>query len=856
MGERISVGVLIKNNAINTLKKHYMNSIRKALLAMAILCCGFAYAQQTPVTKANYELAERFSSKKVGNMVFSTTVHPRWFKNSDKFWYNYTTGEGIRYYIVDPAAGTKKEIWDMADLASRISEITKDPFDAQHLPMSGLKLVDDKYFTFTIQSNLMVPKKEKKPESDKVKEGENAKRPPRAPKMEKKRFKFQYEIATGKLTDISDEEKEEEKNYPSWANVAPDGSCAVFVKKFNIWYMDKGNLEKAMENEKDTTIVEIQLTTDGTKDFSYGGGRESNPYATEKELNRRSHCPAMWSPDSRHFALVRSDRSMIKDLWVINVLANPRPQLESYKYQMPGEPSPKQYLYLFNMDSKEGKVIRTAAFKDQSLSFIRIPMKHAYLYNKHNHSKWLGDNSKFYFTRTSRDLKRVDICTVDVNADSCTAVIEERLNTYVETRDLKVINNGTELIHWSERDGWAHLYLYGADGTLKNRITKGDFHVDQILGVDEAKRVVYFTACGKDKSLNPYYLHVYSANLDGSNMKILNKGNFDSHDWSLADDCKYLVSNHSRVDTTPQSSLYDNTGRKIMDLEEADLSRLFANGYKFPEIFTVKAGDGITDLYGVMYKPFDFDSTKHYPIIEYVYPGPQTEATNSHWSRSMDRIDRLAQLGFIVVTVGNRGGHPNRSKWYHNFGYGNLRDYGLEDKKVAVQQLAARHKFINGKKVGIHGHSGGGFMSTAAILKYPDFFTAAVSCAGNHDNNIYNRWWSEQHHGILEEITAKGDTTFRYSINTNQQIAPNLKGHLLLVTGDVDNNVHPGGTIRVVNALIKANKRFDLLVLPGQRHSFGPMTEYFFWRMADHFSKYLLDDNTPRPVDIPEMNND
>jgi dipeptidyl aminopeptidase/acylaminoacyl peptidase len=292
-----------------------------------------------------------------------------------------------------------------------------------------------------------------------------------------------------------------------------------------------------------------------------------------------------------------------------------------------------------------------------------------------------------------------------------------------------------------------------------------------------------------------------------------------------------------------------------MDLEEADLSQLFARGYKFPEIFTVKAGDGITDLYGVMYKPFDFDSTKLYPIIEYVYPGPQTEANNSSWTKSMDRVDRLAQLGFIVVTVGNRGGHPNRSKWYHNFGYGNLRDYGLEDKKVTVQQLAARHPFINGNKVGIHGHSGGGFMSTAAILKYPDFFSAAVSCAGNHDNSIYNRWWSEQHHGVLEEVSEKGDTTFKYSINTNQQLAKNLKGNLLLIHGDIDNNVHPGNTIRVVDALIRANKRFQMLILPGQRHAFGDMTEYFFWRMADHFCEYLIGDSQKNEIDIKQMNN-
>ncbi|UKI40069.1 MAG: S9 family peptidase [Alistipes putredinis] len=221
----------------------------------------------------------------------------------------------------------------------------------------------------------------------------------------------------------------------------------------------------------------------------------------------------------------------------------------------------------------------------------------------------------------------------------------------------------------------------------------------------------------------------------------------------------------------------------------------------------------------------------------------------------MNRVDRLAQIGFVVITVGNRGGHPSRSKWYHNYGYGNLRDYGLEDKKVAVQQLAARYPFIDGERVGITGHSGGGFMSTAAILKYPDFFKVAVSCAGNHDNRIYNRWWSETHHGVKEKIGENSDTTFLYSIANNQQIASNLKGRLLLVTGDIDNNVHPANTMRVVNALIRANKRFYMLVLPGQRHSFGDMNEYYFWRMADYFGQHLLGD-CQSSVDIPQLNND
>ena len=292
-----------------------------------------------------------------------------------------------------------------------------------------------------------------------------------------------------------------------------------------------------------------------------------------------------------------------------------------------------------------------------------------------------------------------------------------------------------------------------------------------------------------------------------------------------------------------------------LDLETADLSLLFDAGYKFPERFKVKAADGVTDLYGAMYKPYDFDSTKVYPICDYVYPGPQVEANNISWSKGFTRTDRLAQLGIIVITVGNRGGHPNRSKWYHNFGYGNLRDYGLEDQKYAIQQIGARFPFVDLDRVGIHGHSGGGFMSTAAILKYPDFFKAAVSCAGNHDNSIYNRWWSEQHHGILEKID-KGDTTFVYHIDTNQELAKNLKGHLMLVHGDVDNNVHPANTIRVVNALIKANKRFDMLLLPGQRHGFGDMNEYFFWRMADYYSEWLIGDTQRSKVDIVQLNND
>lgn len=458
-------------------------------------------------------------------------------------------------------------------------------------------------------------------------------------------------------------------------------------------------------------------------------------------------------------------------------------------------------------------------------------------------------------SRTSRDLKHIDICRVDIKTGAVKPIIKEELNTYVEVRRPGLINNGQEIIQWSERDGWGHFYLYDSEGNLKNRITSGPWHAEDIEQIDEKNRVLYFTGNGLEKGEDPYYLHLYRVNFDGTNLKLLNPGNFD-HSVSMSDDGKYFVNNSSRVNTVPESVLMDvNNPKPLINLEKADLGNLMAAGYQFPEPFTVKAADGITDLYGVMYKPFDFDSTKKYPIIEYVYPGPQTEAVNKAFGRGMDRIDRLAQVGFVVVTVGNRGGHPSRSKWYHNFGYGNLRDYGLADKKTAAEQLANRFKFIDIDKVGIHGHSGGGFMSTAAMLVYPDFFKVAVSSAGNHENNIYNRWWSEKHHGVKEEISAKGDTTFKYAIERNSELAGNLKGHLLLATGDIDNNVHPGNTITMANALIRANKRFEFVIMPGQRHSFGDMYEYYFWKMADFYSTHLLG-NSNIPVDMKEMNND
>lgn len=804
-----------------------------ALTLLAV--SGMAQSRQERMVRTpNYELAERFSAKRIGQMVFSTSVRPVWFRNGDKFLYAWKTSDGTQYYIADPKAGKTEPVFDMDKLAMQITEIMRDPFDAKHLPISNISIdpENDGILKFDIKST-----KEKTDTTGKA-------------TGEKLTYHFRYEIAGKKLTYDTADKKEK---YPGWANVSPDGLTGVYMKNSNLFYMDTLNLRKAAEDPKDSTLVEHRITSDGYKDFCYGINNYSGN--TETDTTKRVFpSELVWSPDSRHIAVMRWDMAPLKDFWVINSLTQPRPTLETYKYQMPGEPGPKGHLYVFSTSDWTSRQVKINAFKDQDLIMQPDVRTTDDQFDEFYGSRWLGDDNGFYLTRMSRDLKRMDICYVGVDSDSTRTVISERMNTYVESRQTRLLDSGRKLIHWSERNGWANLYLYNADGTLIRNLTEGAYHVDDVLAVNEKEGYVLFRACGKEKGENPYQMHVYRVSLQGGEPKMLDIPDMNI-DAIASDDGKYFIANYSRVDCKPASALFDAAGKKVCDLGEADFSLLFAAGYKFPERFKVKAADGITDLYGAIYKPFDFDSTKVYPICDYVYPGPQVEANNISWSRGFTRTDRLAQLGFIVITVGNRGGHPDRSKWYHNYGYGNLRDYGLEDQKYAIQQLGARYSWIDLNRVGIHGHSGGGFMSTAAMLKYPDFFKAAVSCAGNHDNSIYNRWWSEQHHGITEKVEA-GDTTFVYSIETNPEIASNLKGHLMLVHGDIDNNVHPANTIRVVNALIRANKRFDMLILPGQRHGFGDMNEYFFWRMADYYCEWLMGSSKRDEVNIKEMNND
>jgi dipeptidyl aminopeptidase/acylaminoacyl peptidase len=838
------------------------------------------------VTEANYRLAARFAPYKMRRLAYSLTVDPRWIEGTERFWYEWETSAGKFYYLVDPVAGTRRQLFDNDRLAAELTRITKDPWDGQHLPVRRIRFVDANTLQFEVESSQDEEVKDAEAERGQQQQdqqqgqGQERRRTPRA---KKKVFHFTYDVRTQTLREIPDWQAPD--NHPSWASVSPDGQTIVFARRHNLYMMTAESYKKILDArrgkdsifadsaDRKVEVEEIQLTTDGEENYSYatrdfGGGEKDED--REKARDYRKRTAISWSRDSKRFAIVREDQRKVGDLWVIHSVGTKRPQLETYKYDMPGETSvTQQELLVYDLPSRTMVKAKADRFKDQQIQPFTA---RRFVYPDSDEPRrvlWLAENAnQVYFWRRSRDEHRLDVCVADATTGEVRVLIEERLNTYIENDRLELLKSG-DLLWWSERDGWGHWYRFGPDGTLRNRLTEGAFSVRSVEGIDEARGVAYIGANGREAGEDPYYHHLYRVSLDGRGMTLLNAGDYDHQvggtggrggafgmggGSGMSESTRFFVDNYSRVNSVPASALYDaTTGRKILDLAEADFTKLLEAGWRYPEPYTVKAADGVTDLYGVMYKPFDFDSTTRYPIVAYVYPGPQTESVAKSFSTAPNEVG-LAQFGFIVITVGNRGGHPERSKWYHNYGYGNLRDYGLADKKTAIEQLADRHDWIDIDRVGIYGHSGGGFMSTAAMLVYPDFFKVAVSSSGNHENDVYNRWWSEQHHGI-KEVTRGDSVTFEYSIERNSELARNLKGHLLLTTGDIDNNVHPANTFRMADALIKANKRFDLFIFTGQRHGYATMSDYWFWLRSEYFVRHLLGDDRWN-ANITELDNE
>ena len=507
-----------------------------SLVLFVLLALNTGFAQETrEIPKANYQLAAKFSPEKLNRLIFSTTVNPNWLKNSSRFWYMYETPAGKNWYLVDPVARKKDPLFDNAGLAAQLTRIVKDPFDAQHIDIRNLKFTDDETrIRFEINSTKDTLKS--------VEEREKSTN--KTDSLKKKVFYFEYDLQTRQLVELADSLKP--KPHLSWASFTPDTSVVLFAKSYNLYWMDKDNYTKAQKNEKDSTIVEHQFTTDGVQYYAWGGDEYSTTTGDakkdEEEKNKRKRANIIWSPDGKHFVVTRKDNRHLDALWVINNVGGTRPTLETYKYQMPGETdSTEQELHLFDFATKTPRNIDVPAFKNQTVSIWTKPQPANSRQDDIRINTWLGPNDRFFFARSSRDLKRIDVGTISTNGE-VNILVEERANTYLDIRRPELINDGKEFVFWSQRDGWGHYYLYDGNGKLKNQITSGEFYCSNVTGLDEKTRTLYFSANGREENEDPYYQHLYSINLNGSGLKLLNPGDFD-HQSNMDENSGSFVNN-------------------------------------------------------------------------------------------------------------------------------------------------------------------------------------------------------------------------------------------------------------------------------------------------------------------------
>jgi dipeptidyl aminopeptidase/acylaminoacyl peptidase len=825
---------------------------------------------QDHANKANWQLAEKFSPQSLRSRVYTNSVNPHWLGQSDSLCYDWKDHTGSTFFLVVPTTKTKKPLFDQVKLASQLSDLSHRAHDPQNLPFTSIRFsTDRKTFTFTADSSrwewdvrgetlkLLGPATNASADSA-GRGGRGGRGQGGAPATPPDTVNTCGGNAGGGRAGAGGGGQFGGGRGGDFRNYSPDSSMFAFARDHNLYLVKVA--------AKDT----VQLTKDGVKNYSFGA-RDTLQERQQQELqlqqqqqddstqqgggggrggvNRdpRVRANVVWSQDSKGFAVIREDQRKVGQLYLVNNLANPRPTLMSYSYAMPGEENVAQEeLYSWKVGDTQLAPVNVKKWKDQRLFDLH----------------WNGNASHLRMVRRDRTQRHMELIDVDLASRAVTPLLREDIeNNSSERQNIRYVKTGGDLIWWSERTGWGHYYLYDNGGHLKHALSSGAWRAERIVDVDSVKGIVYFAAVGREPGENPYYSHLYRINVDGTGFAMLDAGDA-THDSRLSPNKRWIVDNFSRIDLAPKAVLRDATGRAVMDLETMDVSRLKELGWRPPETFQTKAADGVTDIYGNMWKPFDFDSTKKYPIIANVYPGPQTESVNFTFSPTAVP-QQLAQLGFIVIQIGNRGGSPQRSQEYQGYGYFNLRDYALADKKTGIEQLAARHRWIDLDRVGIYGHSGGGFLTAAAMMlpPYNEFFKVGVSESGNHDNNVYNQNWSEQYHG-LKVIAKKDDKTKKTAANNNDgaepdempdsafsihvpttvDLAANLKGNLLLETGDMDNNVHPANTIRLVNALIKANKRFDFMILPGKPHGYGDMVPYTNHLMFEYFSEHLLGD--------------
>jgi dipeptidyl aminopeptidase/acylaminoacyl peptidase len=609
---------------------------------------------------------------------------------------------------------------------------------------------------------------------------------------------------------------------------SPDGKWAAFIDHDNLWVRRLAGGRA------------IQLTDDGVRNFGYA---TDNP-----GWNHSDRAIVSWSPDSRRIATYQQDQRGVADMYVVGTGVG-HPVLEAWKYAMPGDkvvPTIQRVV----IDVAARKVVRLQMPADQRRA------AHCYDLNcgadgSMTDVQWSPDGSHFAFVSVSRDHKVAWLRIADAATGAVRNVIREQVPTFYESAsgwaqdavNWRYLPASHEVIWFSQRDDWGHLYLYDArTGHLENRITTGGWNVISLLQIDRRHRTLYFLGAGREPDSNPYFCYLYRVDFDGRHLRLLTPERAN-HAVSMAPGGRFFLDSYSRPDAPPVTVLRDSSGRLLQTLERADVSRLRALEWQPPIPITVKARDGVTDLYGLLYRPTDFDPHRKYPVIDRIYPGPQIGSVGEFgFQAAHGDSQAMAELGFVVVAIDGMG-TSLRSKRFQDAYGGDLSDDTLPDQVAGIRELAQRYPWVDATRVGIYGHSGGAYAAVAAMLRHPDFFKVGVAESGNYDQRGYEADWGEQYIGLL--APGPGGTS-NYDSQDDQRLAGNLAGHLLLMHGTTDDNVPPYLTMLLVQALIDANKDFDLVMLPNQRHMYrGAARLYAARRRWDYYVRYLLGAQPP-----------
>ncbi len=757
-------------------------------LAMMMLAIAVApAAEQVPtmavatVTAADYARAEKFLPHNTTPLVDHAISTISWIDDNQLIYRQHDAG-GDRYLRMDASRGGIVPAFDHVKLGRALASATDKPVKAETLPLTAWSIGDVGRIDITTR-------------------GKN----------------YRCDLSgKGKGTCVAGRIAEP-------GVLSPDKRREAFIRDWNLWTRDVAS------------GAETQLTRDGVENFGYATDNAGWTHSDRAIL--------VWSPDSRRIATFQQDQRKTGEMTLLGTNVG-HPQVKTWKYPLVGD----EHITMIERVIIEVAAKATVRLKmppDQHRSTLCDDVS---CNGGWEDVQWAADGKTLAFASTSRNHQQTWLRVADAATGEVRTVFDEKVKTYFESGNGAVnwryLPESREVLWFSERTNWGQLYLYDLDsGKLKHAVTTGERNVTEVLRVDPATRTVWFRGVGMEPGRNPYYQHFYRVGLDGKPPVLLTPEDAD-HKVALSPNGTYFVDTYSTTTTPPVTALRSATDGSITrEIARADISRLRATGWVAPEPFTVKARDGRTDLYGLMFKPSTFDASKTYPIINYIYPGPQVGSVRSRsFLPSHGDNQALAELGFVVVAIDGMG-TPSRSKAFHDAYFQNIGDNTLPDQVAGMRQLGQRFAWIDMTRVGIWGHSGGGNATATAMFRYPDFFHVGIAESGNHDNRNYEDDWAEKWQGLLRK---NKDGSSNYDDQANQNHAGNLKGDLLLIHGMMDDNVPVSSTLLVVDALIKANKDFDLVVLPNARHSYGEDSSYITRRRWDYFVEHLLGAQPPK----------